>query len=170
MTIFKAMNRGKSENSKSSSHLPGSAAIGNREKALTEKLTTYESVSFSRPVIDSLNGILPDFNRRLSSERDLGLSPLGHSRLGSATHPRLVSDSCTGLSTSEFPETLSRTPEIAVEKGLQLKPDLAGRTLAGAKICSVPLKVDLPLAPLRSRFVALGHTREDFKEAEKGKK
>ena len=88
------MNSSKSENSASSSHFSGSAA---REKALAGKITpTYESATFSRPVLDQLNGILPDFNKRLSPDRDLGLSSLGHSRLSPETLPRLVSSSCTG--------------------------------------------------------------------------
>lgn len=168
--IFKAMNSSKSENSTSSSHFSGSAVIENREKALARKITpTYESATFSRPVVDRLNGIMPDFNRRLSQERDLGLSPLGHSRLSPVILPRLVSDSCVGLS-SEFPENLPRAFEVPVAKGFEIKPDLAGRTLTGAKVCSMPISADLPIAPLGSRLVTLRQTEDALKKAEKDQK
>jgi len=159
------MNGSKSENSTSSSHVLDSAALENRGKALAKKITpTYESATFSRPVIDRLNGILPDFNRRLSPEKDLGLSPLKHSRLSPEILPRLVSDSCVGLSSSKFPESLPRAFEMPVAKGLEIKPDLAGRTLAGAKGCSMPISADLPIAPLGSRLVTLRQAGDALKK------
>ncbi len=155
------MNSSKSENSISSSHVTGSEAIENRKKALAGQITpTYESATFSRPAVDQLNGILPDFNRRLSPEKDLGLSPLGHSRLSPETFPRLFSSSFIGLSTSEFPETLPRAFEEPVAKGFDAKPDLAGRTLKGAEVCSKRLSSDLPIAPLGSRLATLRQKKE----------
>ncbi|MGV8077160.1 MAG: hypothetical protein ACP5N0_07685 [Methanosarcina sp.] len=162
------MTSSKSENSTSSSHPSGSEARENREKALAGKITpTYESATFSRPVVDQLNGIMPDFNRRLSPEKDLGLSSQGHSRLSPETLPRLVSDSCAGLSFSEFPKTLSGAFEMPVGKGFEIKPDLAGRTLSGAKACSMPISADLLIAPLGSRFVNLRQAEDSHKRAEK---
>ena len=162
------MNGSKSENSTSSPHFSGSAARENREKALAGNLTpTYESATFSRPPLDQLNGILPDFNRRLSPEQDLGLSPLGHSRLSPETLPRLVSNACMGIEAA-FPETVSETTEIP--KGFEIKPDLAGRKLAGARIGSGTLSADLPIAPLASRLVTLRQAEDGLKEAEKDRK
>ncbi len=163
------MDSSKSENSVSPLHPSGSPVGKNRENALAKRLTpTYESTTFSRPVIDKLNGILPDFNRRLSPERDLGLSPLSHSRLSSGTFPRLVSDSCMGLSSSLFQETMPKRLETPVGKGFEIKPDLAGRTLTGARACSL-ISADLPIAPLQSRFVTLRQAEDGLKEIEKDK-
>lgn len=165
MTIFKAMNYSKAENSTSSSHLSGSAAVENLKKAPARKFTpTYESTTFSRPSIDQLNGILPDFNRRLSSEKDLGLTPAGSPRLSSETFPRLISDSCLGLSSTESPENLSGKIEMPTLKSLEIKPDLAGRTLTGERVCSTILQADLPIAPLESRFVKLRQAEDEVKE------
>jgi hypothetical protein len=164
------MNSSKSEDSILPSHLPDSAVRENRENALAKKrIPTYESTAFSRPAIDQLNGILPDFNKRLSPERNLGLSPAGHSRLSSETHPRLVSDSCVGLSASQFSETFSQKLEMPVGKGLEIKPDLAGRSLTGAKACSF-ICADLPISPLGSRLITLNTTEEKPMSAEKEKK
>jgi len=155
------MNSSKSEDSISSSHITGSEAIENRKKAMAGQIThTYESATFSRPAVDQLNGILPDFNRRLSPEKDLGLSPLGHSRLSPETFPRLVSNSFIGLSTSELPETLPRAFEEPVAKGFEAKPDIAGRTLRGAEVCSKRLSADLPIAPLGSKLVNLRQKKD----------
>jgi hypothetical protein len=163
------MDSSKSENSVLPLHSSGSPVGENRENALAKKLTpTYESTNFSRPVIDQLNGVLPDFNRRLSPERDLGLSSSSHSRLSSETFPRLVSDSCLGLSSSQFPETLPERLETPVGKGFEIKPDLAGRVLSGARACSL-ISADLPIAPLGSRFVTLRQAEDGLKEAKKDK-
>ena len=158
----------KSEDYVLPSHLSDSEAHKNHEKALARKITpTYESATFSRPVVDQLNGILPDFNRRLSPERDLGLSPLGNSRLSLENFPRLVSESCAGLSSSSFPETLAGAFEMPVGKGLEIKPDLAGRTLAGARVCSLTIKADLPIAPLVSRLVTLRQAESEPRKPER---
>ncbi len=161
------MNYSKSENSASSSHFSG-AAVENRKKTPARQLTPiYESSTFSRPAVDQLNGILPDLNNRLSSERDLGLTPAGSPRLSSENLPRLVSDSFRGLSASESPETLSGKFEVPAVKGLELKPDLAGRTLTGARVCSTFIQPDLPIAPLESRFVNLKQPEVELKEENK---
>ena len=55
-------------------------------------------------------------------------------------------------------------------KGLEIKPDLAGRTLAGARIGSRTLSADLPIAPLASRLVTLRQAEDGLKEAEKDRK
>jgi len=61
------MNSSKSEDSILPSHLPDNAVPDNRENTLAKKVTpTYESPVFSAPAVDQLNGILPDFNQRLS--------------------------------------------------------------------------------------------------------
>ena len=152
------------------SHLSDSEAHKNHEKALAMKITpTYESATFSKPVVDQLNGILPDFNRRLSPEKDLGLSPLENSRLSLENFPRLVSDSCAGLSSPSFPETLAGAFEMPVGKGLEIKPDLAGRSLTGAKSCSF-VCADLPIAPLGSRLITLSAADGKPKSDEKEKK
>lgn len=162
------MNYRKSENSASSSNLSSSAAVENREKAPARKFTpTYESSTFSRPAVDQLNGILPDFNRRLSSERNLGLTPAGSPRLSSENFPRLVSDSFIGLSSSETPENLSGKFEMLGVKGLEIKPDLAGRTITGTWVCSKFIQPDLPIAPLESRFITPRQEEKELKEENK---
>jgi hypothetical protein len=164
------MNSRKSEDPFLPSHHSGSAVrenLENRENALAKKITpTYESTTFLSPAVDQLNGILPDFNNRLSPERNLGLSPAGYLRLSPDTHPRLVSGSCTGLSSSQFKETLPKKIETPVGKGLEIKPDHAGRLLAEVNACSFVVS-DLPIAPLGSRIVTLVATEENIKSAEK---
>jgi hypothetical protein len=130
---------------------------------------TYESTVFSRPAIDQLDGILPDFNRRLSPELNLGLSPAGQPRLSHDAHPRLFSGSCIGLLSSHLPEIQPKELKIPVGKGLEIKPDLAGRSLAGAKL-SPFIGADLPIASLGSRLVTLSATEEKLKSTEKERK
>ncbi|HWR24789.1 MAG TPA: hypothetical protein VN278_01020 [Methanosarcina sp.] len=164
------MNSSKSEDSTLASDLPGNTSHENRGKALAGKvIPTFESVPFSRPVIDKLNGVLPDFNKKLSPERDLKLSPPGNLRLSPETLPRLVSNSSSGFETA-FPAIRSEISKTPVGKGLEVKPDLAGRTLSGASLCSLTINADLPIAPLGSRFVTLRQTEDRSKKVEKEKK
>lgn len=164
------MNSSKSEDSILPSHQSGSAVHDNRENALAKRTTpTYELATFSGPAVDQLKGILPDFNNRLSPEQNLGLSPAGHLRLSPETHPRLVSNSCVGLSSSQSPETLSQKLKVPVGKGLEIKPDLAGRSLTGVKVLSF-IGADLPIAPLGSRLITLSAADDKSKSAEKEKK
>jgi len=164
------MNSSKSEESVLPSRLSGSAVRENRENAPANKIIpTYELTTFSGPAVDQLNGILPDFNNRLSPERNLGLSPAGQPRLSPENHPRLVSDSCVGLSSSQSPETLSQKLKVPVGKGLEIKPDLAGRSLTGAEACSF-VSPDLPIAPLGSKLMTLSPIEEKLKSVEKDKK
>jgi hypothetical protein len=159
------MNGSKSENSASPSHLTDRAA---REKALVGKITpTYESATFSNPVLDQFRGLMPNFNKRLSPDRDLGLSA-GHLRLSPDTLPRLVSSSCTGIKSAALPESVFESPTTPAGKGLEIMPDLPGRTLTGARIRSLTLNPDLPIAPLASRLLTLRQTEERMKEVEKG--
>ena len=166
----RSMNSSKSEDSiLPSSHSGGSAVRKNHENALAKKITpTYELTTFSGPAVDQLNGILPDFNNRLSPERNLGLSPAGQPRLSPETHPRLVSDSCAGLLSSQPLETLPQKLKTPVGKGLEIRPDLAGRMLTGTGLCSF-IGADLPIAPLGSRLLTLSATEENLKSAEKEK-
>ena len=120
-------------------HLSDRAARENLERQPARQSTsTYESSTFSSPALDQFRGLLPDFNNRLSPTRDLGLSPVGNTRLSSEARPRLVSDSALGLVSGALPGPLSGfkagNPEIAVGKGLEVMPDLPGRTLAGDKV------------------------------------
>jgi len=164
------MNSSRSEDSFLPSRLSGSADRENRENAPAKKIVpTYESTTFSGPAVDQLNGILPDFNNRLSPERNLGLSPAGQPRLSPETHPRLVSDSCVRLSSSQFPETFSQKLEVPLGKGLEIKPDLAGRSLTRIGACSF-IGADLPIAPLGSKLMTLSPIEEKLKIAEKEKK
>ncbi len=55
---------------------------------------------------------------------------------------------------------------MPVGKGLEIKPDLAGRSLAGVNICSF-IGADLPIAPLGSKLMTLVATEEKLKSAEK---
>jgi hypothetical protein len=154
------MNSSKSEDSALPSNLSGSPVSGIHENIPAKKTKpTYESTNFSAPSVDQLNGILPDFNNRLSPERNLGLSPAGHLRLGTETHPRLVSISCAGLSSLQVQEVLPQKLKVPVGKGLEIKPDPAGRSLAGVKTSSF-IGADLPIAPLGSRIVTLVATEE----------
>lgn len=159
------MNGSKSENSTSPSHLIDRAA---HEKALAEKITpTYESATFSNPVLDQFRGLMPDFNKRLSPDRDLGLSSSGHLRLSPDTLPRLVSSSCSGIRSATFPETAFESPKIPAGKGFEIMPDLPGRALTGAS--SLTLSADLPMAPLTSRLLTLRQTEYRLKESEKNR-
>jgi hypothetical protein len=163
------MNSSKSKDSTLASYLPGNTSHENREKALSGKvIPTFESVPFSSPVVDNLAGILPDFNKRLSPETDLRLSPPGNLRLSPETLSRLVSNSCSGFETA-FPAIRLEIQKTPVGKGLEVKPDLAGRTLSGASLCSLTINADLPISPLGSRFVNLRQTEDRSKKVEKGK-
>lgn len=158
------MNGSKSENSASPSHLTDREA---HEKALAGNLTpTYESATFSNPVLDQFRDLMPDFNKRLSPDRDLGLSS-GHLRLSPDTLPRLFSSSCTGIRSAALPESVFESPKIPAGKGLEIMPDLPGRALTGARIRSLTLSADRPMAPLASRLVTLRQTKDGLKEVEK---
>ncbi|AYK13862.1 MAG: hypothetical protein ACOX7X_02100 [Methanosarcina flavescens] len=162
MTILTAMNSSKSENSALPSHLTDLAA---REKSLARQVTPiYESATFSSPVLDQFRGIMPDFNKRLSPDRNLGLSSSCHLRLSPETLPRLASSSCTGISSAALPESIFETSKMPAGKGLEILPDLSGKMLAEAGIRT--LSADLPMAPLASRFVTLRQA-EGLKETEK---
>jgi hypothetical protein len=161
------MNSSKSKDSVLPSHLPGNVVRGKRDNTFAKEIIpTYESPVFSAPAVDQFNGILPDFNQRLSTQMNLGLSPAGQLRLGSDTHPRLVSDSCAGLSSSHLPEVMPRKLETPVGKGFEIKPDLAGRPLTEPKVGSF-ISADLPIAPLGSRLMTLCTTEEKLKSFEK---
>ncbi|MDM7917964.1 MAG: hypothetical protein QUS12_02205 [Methanosarcina sp.] len=169
MTILKAMTSSKSEDSVLASHPSDRAAFENREKSPARHLNpAYESASFSSPVLDQFRGLLPDFNNRLSPERDLGLSPLGHARLSPESLPRLVSDSALGLVSGSLSSPLRglkiEKPEMSAGIGLEIKPDLAGRTLAGNKIGSHTLGADLPMGPVESRMLTLRPAENESKE------
>lgn len=159
------MNDSKSENSASPSHLTDRAA---REKALAGNLThTYESVTFSNPVLDQFRGLMPDFNKRLSPKRDLGLSSFGHLRLSPEALPRLVSSSCTGIKSAGLPESVFESPKLPAGRGLETLPDLPGRMLTESRICSRTLSADLPMAPLASRLLTLRQTGNGLNEVER---
>jgi hypothetical protein len=159
----------KSEDSILPSHQSGSAVRKSRENALAKKITsTYESTAFSIPAVDQLNGILPDFNNRLSPERNLGLSPARQPRLCSETHSRLFSSSCVGLSSSQSREILPQKLEMPVGKGLEIKPDQAGRTLMETGLGSF-IGADLPIAPLGSRLITPKTIDEKSMSAEQEK-
>jgi len=152
------MNDSKPENSYSPSHLTDRTA---REKGFAANLThTYESVTFSNPVLDQFRGLMPDFNKRLSSDRDLGLSSSDHLRLSPGTPPRLVSGSCTGIKSAGLLESVFESPKMPAGKGLEILPDLPGKMLTGSRICSLMLSADLPMAPLASRLLTLRQTDE----------
>jgi hypothetical protein len=158
------MNDSKSESSASPSHLTDHQA---REKALARKLTpTYESATFSSPVLDQFRGLMPDFNKRLSPDRNLGLSSSGYLRLSPETLPRLVSSSCTDIRSAALPGSVFESPKTSTGKKLDIMPDLPGRTLTG--ICI--LSADIPMAPLGSRLLTLRQTEDRVKEAEKDRK
>ncbi len=163
------MTSSKSEDSVLASHPSDCAARENSVKSPAVQITpAYESATFSSPSLDQFRGLLPDFNNRLSPERDLGLSPLGHSRLSSEPLPRLVSDSALGLVSGSLPSPLNglkiEKPETPVGIGFEIKPDLAGRTLAGEKIGSLTLGADLPMGHVESRMVTLRPTEDEKKE------
>ena len=169
MTILKAMKSSKSEDSVLASHPSDRAACENHEKSPAGQLThTYESATFSSPALDQFRGLLPDFNNRLSPERDLGLSSPIPSRLSPESFPRLVSDSALGLVSGSLPSPLNglklERPEMPAGIGLEIKPDLAGRTLAGDKIGSFTLGADLPIGPVGSRMVTLRPAEGETKE------
>lgn len=156
------MNSSKSENSALPSHLTDLVA---REKGLAEKVTPiYESATFSNPVLDQFRGIMPDFNKRLSPDRNLGLSSSCHLRLSPETLPRLVSSSCTGISSAALPESVFEIPKTPAGKGLEILPDLSGKVLTEAGIRT--LSADLPMAPLASRLVTLRQVENGLKDTE----
>lgn len=154
------MNSSKSEDSVLPSHPSDRAASENRVKTPAGQITpTYESAAFSSPALDQFRGLLPDFNNRLSPERDLGLSSLGPSRLSPEPFPRLVSDSSLGLISGSLSSPLRglkiEKTETPAGIGLEIKPDLAGRTLAGDKIGSLRPGADLPMGLVESRLITL---------------
>lgn len=159
------MNDSKPENLALPSHLTDRA---DRNKALAGNLTpTYESVSFSNPVLDQFRGLMPDFNKRLSSDRDLGLSSSDHLRLSQETLPRLVSSSFTGIKAAGLLESVLESPRIPAGKGLEIFPDLPGRMLTESRVCSLVLSADLPMAPLSSRLLTLRQTEDRLSEVER---
>jgi hypothetical protein len=163
VTILIAMNSSKSENSALPSYLTDLVA---HEKGLVRQITPiYESVAFSSPVLDQFMGIMPDLNNRLSPNRNLGLSSSCHLRLSPEPLPRLVSNSCTGISSAPLPESIFETLKIPAGKGLEILPDLSGKTLIEAGIRT--LSADLPIAPLVSRFATLRQVEGGLKENEK---
>ncbi|MCQ1537144.1 hypothetical protein FTO70_15970 [Methanosarcina sp. KYL-1] len=166
------MNSSKSEDSVSPSHLSDRAA---REKAPAGLSTpTYESATFSRPALDQFNGVLPEFNRRLSPDRDLGLSPAGQPRLSPETRPRLVSECSQGLVSGNrfgaLSELKTEDLEFPAGKGLEVRPDLPGRTLRGDKFGTFSASADLPMGPVESKLMSLSSTEEKLKNAEKERK
>lgn len=158
-----AMNGSKSENSSSPSNLTDRAA---REKVLAKKIThNYESTTFSNPILDQFRGLMPDFNKRLSPERDLRLSA-GNLRLSSDTPPRLISSSISGIRFTALPECILEVQRTPSGKRLEIMPDLPGRTLAGERICSL-LHADLPMTPLASRYLTPSKTENKPQEIKK---
>jgi hypothetical protein len=150
------MNDSEPENSALPSHLTDRVA---HEKALAKNLTpTYESATFSNPVLDQFRGLMPDLNKRLSSDRDLGLSSSDHLRLSPETLPRLVSSSVTGVKSAGLLESVPKNPKMPAGKGLEVFPDLPGRMLTESRISSITLSADLPMAPLASRLLTLRQT------------
>jgi hypothetical protein len=163
------MTSSKPEDSVSPSHLSDRAASENREKLPAGQLTpAYESATFSSPALDQLRGILPDFNNRLSPERDLGLSSLGVSRLSPEPLPRLVSDSALGLVSGSRSSPLNglkiENHKTPVGLRFEVKPDLAGRTLSGNKTNSLTLCADLPIRLVESRMVTLRSVENEKRE------
>lgn len=160
----------KSEDSVLASQPSDRAARENPVKSPCGQFTpAYESATFSSPALDQFRGLLPDFNKRLSPERDLGLSPLSPSRLSTEPLPRLVSDSAPGLVSFSLSNPLKglkiEKPEIPVGIVFEVKPDLLGRTLAGDKISSFTLGADLPMGHFESRMITLRPTEDEKKEA-----
>ncbi|AKB78049.1 hypothetical protein MSHOH_1566 [Methanosarcina horonobensis HB-1 = JCM 15518] len=163
------MNSSKSEDSVLASHSSDRAARENCEKPPARQLTpTYESAVFSSPALDQFRGLLPDFNNRLSPERDLGLSSLWPSRLSPESLPRLVSDSDLGLASGALSSPLTglktEKPEMPAGTGLEIKPDLPGRILAGDKIGSLTPGGDLSIGLVKSRLINLRPAEDETKE------
>ncbi len=161
----------KSEDSISSVHSSehsGQAAVG--EKKAVENTPNYETEAFSKPALDQFDGVLPDLNRRLSQDRDLGLSSSTQPRLSSETRPRLFSGKGLGLDTGMPMEAQPEGLDLPAGKGLEIKPDMPGRTLSGKKIGAVSIGVDLPAGPVESRLMSLNSTEEKLKNAEKNRK
>lgn len=164
MTFLTAMNSSKSESSTSSFHLADSPA---REKARAKLNPIYESATFSSPVLDQFRGLMPDYNKRLSPDRDLGLSSSGHPRLSPETLPRLVSSSYIGIRPAALTESAFESPKTLAGKRFEIKPDLPDRVLTEIRLCS--LSADLPMSPLVSRFLTLRQAEAE-KKAEKDRK
>ncbi|AKB29265.1 hypothetical protein MSSIT_2546 [Methanosarcina siciliae T4/M] len=165
MTILIAMNSSKSEDSVLPSH--HSDRENHERQPARQSTSTYESSTYSSPTLDQFRGLLPGFNNRLSPARDLGLSPLGNSRLSPETRPRLVSDSSLGL-VGTLPGPLTglkpENPELPVGKELEITPDIPGRTLAGENVGSLTLGADLPMGLIESRLITLRPAEEEKKE------
>lgn len=165
------MTSSKSEDSVLASHSSDRAARENHEKSPAGQSTpTYESATFSSPALDQFRGLLPDFNNRLSPERDLGLSSFGNARLSPETLPRLVSDSAMGLVSGSLSSPLTglktEQPETPAGSRLEIRPDLPGRTLSGDKIGSLTLSADLPMGLVESRLVTLKTAKSETAESE----
>lgn len=173
------MTGSKSDDSISSAHSSeyssehsGQAAVGEK-KALDRALKgtpNYETEAFSKPALDQFDGVFPDLNRRLSQDRDLGLSPSTQPRLSSETRPRLFSGQGLGLGTGMPMEAKPEGLDFPAGKGLEIKPDMPGRTLSGKKVGSVSIGADLPAGPVESKLMSLSSTEEKLKNAEKNGK
>jgi hypothetical protein len=157
------MNHKKAENSSPSTHSPNHA--NPKKEPVRQIISAYESAPFSLPLLDQFRGIMPTFNRRLSPEIDLRLSPVGHPRLSPGRLPRLISSSCSGIETP-FSEIRSDIPKTPVGEAIKVKPDLAGRTLSGAHLCSLTISADFSISSLRSKPVTIEKTDDQFKKVE----
>lgn len=100
--------------------------------------------------------------------RNLGLSPLGLSRLNPGPLPRLFSDPAPGLVSGALSSPLTglkiESPEMPFGKGLEIRPDLPGRALAEDKTGLFTPCINLPLGPVGNRPIALRSAEDETKE------
>ena len=169
------MTGSKSEDSNSSSHSSVHSSEHSRQATVGENKAlnvtpNYETAAFSKPALDQFDGVFPDLNRRLSQDRDLGLSSSGQPRLSSETRPRLFTGQGLGLGTGMPMEAKPERLDFPVGKRLEIKPDIPGRTLSGEKVASFSIGADLPQGPVESRLMSLSSTGEKLKNAEKNRK
>lgn len=164
------MTGSKSEDSISSSHSsePSEQAAVGENKAL-HTTPNYETAAFSKPALEQFDGVFPDLNRRLSQDRDLGLSPSCQPRLSEA-RPRLFSGQGLGLGSNMALEAKPEGLDFPAGKGLEIKPDMPGRTLSGEKVGKIVMSADLPQGPVESRMMSFSSTEEKLKSAEKDRK
>lgn len=121
----------------------------------------YESAAFAKPALDQYLGVFPDLNRRLSPERDLGLSPAGQPRLSSEAHPRLFSARVEGLSTAIPTAGAEIRPEVPVRDSFELEPGLPAFTVTERFDRTLGLGSDPVLRSVESRFFEARQEKEN---------
>ncbi|MDD4331396.1 MAG: hypothetical protein PHU28_03590 [Methanosarcinaceae archaeon] len=113
---------------------------------------SYEAAAFLKPHLEQFQGVLPDLNRRLSSERELGLSPTGLARLSPEAHPRLFTTNPEGLSFPILPSGVKIQPKVPKRTRFEVETGLSAPSLLEKFDRAFGLEADLGICSIGSRF------------------